>query len=80
MVYASLRDAALNEGVDIHYNNIIIGDDENSYAKLTEAFRDRTIASYARVILLNPLSHLLPRAVVLLLQSLDGITLKNWKV
>ena len=33
---------------------IIIGDDESSYSKLTEAFRDRTIASYARVILLNP--------------------------
>ena len=53
---------------------IIIGDDESSYSKLTEAFRDRTIASYAKVILLNPLSTLLLRAVVLLLPTCNHFT------
>ena len=58
---------------------IIIGDDESSYSKLTEAFRDRTIASYARVILLNPLSTLLPRAVVLLLPTCNRFTANDVK-
>ena len=57
----------------------IIGDDESSYSKLTEAFRDRTIASYARVILLNPLSTLLPRAVVLLLPTCNRFTANDVK-
>ena len=58
---------------------IILGDDESSYSKLTEAFRDRTTASYTRVILLNPLSTLLPRAVVLLLPTYKRFTANDVK-
>ena len=58
---------------------IIIGGDESSYSKLTEAFRNRTIASYARVILFNPLSTLLPRAVVLVLPIFNRFTANDVK-
>ena len=44
----------------------VIGDDDNAYVRLVDAFRNNRIAGFARVILLNPVHQDLPPFVVLL--------------
>ena len=49
--------------------HIIIGDDDESYAKMINAFKSYRKGNYARVVLLNPLHRRLPRLVICLVAT-----------
>ena len=48
---------------------IVLGDDDNSYERLTNAFKSNKIGSFARVILLNPMHKALPRLVACMIPT-----------
>ena len=50
-------------------NHITVGNDQQAYERLVNAFAENVIGKYAGVILLNPLHEKLPRLVALLMPT-----------
>ena len=58
---------------------IVVGNDENSYKRMTDAFTNNKKAGHARVILINPLHPSLPRIPVLLAATCNKFTHEDVK-
>ena len=57
--------------VDFH---LYVGDDDDSYNRIVNAFNEYKIGKNARVILLNPLHKFLPRIVICLMPTCNCFT------
>ena len=61
-----------------------VGDDDNAFERIQNAFENNQVATHARVIMVNPLHAQIPRAVVLLQASCNRFThnevLHQWLV
>jgi hypothetical protein len=60
----------------------VVGDDDQAYERLVQAYRDNKIAGFARVIMINPLHQKIPPLVVLLQATCNTFThemvLQQW--